>query len=78
MNKEYSFNLNNLVNNLNGKSDFSNTIQNLNHTINNNKFSKMYEIFYEKHKKLMLELAEENIVTIADLYNYVDWIKNDE
>ncbi len=78
MNKEYSFNLNNLVNNLEGKNNVCNKIKSLKHTINNNDFSKNSEDFYKIHKNLMVKLAEENIATITDLYNYVDWIKDDK
>ena len=67
-----------MVNNLEGKKSVCNKIENLKHTINNNEFSKNSKEFYKSHNSLMVELAEENIVTITDLYNYVDWIKDDK
>lgn len=78
MDNKYSFNLNNLVNNSNGNSCVVNKIETLKHKINNNKFSIDAEKFYKNNQTLMIELSEENIVTIADLDNYIDWIKNDK
>lgn len=78
MNKEYGFKLEKLVNNLNSNSKLSNTLKNLKHTINNSSFVLDAEEFYEKNSELMIDVAEENMSTIADLNNYVNWTIYDE
>ncbi len=77
MDKQYGFKLNNLVNNLKSSS-VSNKIDNVKHTINYNQYLLDAKSFYLNNYKLSIDLAEENIVTIADLNKYIDWIKDDK
>lgn len=75
MEDKNGFNFENLVNNLKDKRVDCNFKKNLEHTINNNSYCSLLKSFYAEHKNLMIELAEENINTIVDLNNYVNWIK---
>lgn len=78
MNKEYCFKLENLVNNLNNNGVVCDKIKGCKHTINNTNFCSDSINFYNKNSKWLLKLAEEDIGTVDDLNNYINWIGNNE
>lgn len=75
MDKDYSFKLNNLVNNVNSDSS---KIDSVRHKLNYKEYTAECCEFYSKYNSLMIDMAEENICTIADLNNYIDWIMYDK
>lgn len=78
MNEQYCYKLKKLVNNLNGKSVLSNRINKLKHNMSNNGYLVKSEAFYSENKKLMISLAEDNINTITDFNNYLNWMVYDK
>lgn len=77
MNKEYCFKLKNLVNNLNGNNYVSNIVDDIKHSNKIYDYVNNAKEFYTKHNDMYIQLAEANINTIADYYDYIDWIGYD-
>lgn len=71
---EYSYKLSEMVNNLNAGKVVNEQIKSLKHTITNTNYASSAIEFYGGNAKWLVGLAEENISTIADLNNYVEWI----
>ena len=71
---EYGYKLSEMVNNLNVGKVVDEQINSLKHTITNTNYASSAINFYGKNAKWLVELAEENINTVADLNNYVEWI----
>ena len=75
MNKEYCYKLEKLVNNLN--SDSNKFCDNY-HKMKYKEYSDGCAGVYSKYKDLFIEMADENMTTIADLDNYINWILYDK
>ncbi|MDY5042317.1 MAG: hypothetical protein SPF07_05090 [Eubacteriales bacterium] len=76
MNKEYCYKLKLLVNNHNG-TDTINKIENLKHSINKEDYISNAKQLYSDNAQLFESIAEENIVTITDYNDYINWVGND-
>lgn len=68
------FKLKKQVNNLKGYKLASNQKNILQHTISNLSYISVCKHFYAKNKKLLVELAEQNVLTICDLDYYLSWL----
>lgn len=62
------------ANNLNGQTNVNQNSKR-EHTISNFSYEKKCKQFYLKNANLMIDLAEQNISTIGDLYYYLSWLK---
>lgn len=69
-----SFKLKKYVNNLKGYKLVSNQTDNFKHTISNLSYISVCKHFYSENKKLLIELAEQNVLTICDLDYYLSWL----
>lgn len=74
MNSEYGFKLENLVNNLSNGKVLNEQINQTRHTISKTNYCESSINFYGENGRWLIELAEENVDTIADLNNYIGWI----
>lgn len=74
-NNEYGFKLEDIVNNSVKGQLVSNTIKTARHNMNNSSFEKNLAKFCGEHNSMLINLAEENIATVADLNLYINWIK---
>ena len=74
MNSEYSFKLKNMVNNLNSGKVLNEQINQTRHTISNTNYCESSINFYGANSRWLIDLAEENVNTVADLNNYIGWI----
>ncbi|MBQ2863898.1 MAG: hypothetical protein IJE91_00350 [Clostridia bacterium] len=77
MSGEYGYKLKNMVNNLKGNTAVCKQIESLKHTISNTDYCTNAINFYNRNAKWLVNMAEENISTVADLNNYVNWISNE-
>ncbi len=76
MKNEYGYKLQEMVNNLNAGKVVNEQIEVLKHTISNTNYASAAINFYNGNAKWLIELAEENINTVADLNNYAEWISS--